>query len=179
MLALLLIGPATQAGSNEPFGLATVAADEGPLAATWRNLQSELQSDERIIVRCRAAPRSCPSPAALRFIAIANEGNGYAGLAKVGRVNRAVNLAIGAASAAAAQTTWSSPLQTLAAGSGDCKQYAVLKFAALRDAGIAANDLRLVIARITQSRAAETKPVDHALVAVRQDATGSFSTIEP
>lgn len=169
-LAALVIGSAAQADSNEPFGLATIAAGEGPLAATWRHLQSEMQSDERIVVRCRAAPRTCPSPAALRFIAIVNEGNGYAGLARIGRINRAVNLAIGAASAAAVQTTWNSPLQTLAAGSGDCKQYAVLKYAALRDAGFAADDLRLVIAKIKQPRAAETRPVDHALVAVRRDA---------
>ena len=169
-LGLLLIGPAAQAATDEPFGLSTVAATEGALTTTWRHLQLEMQSDERIVVQCRAEPRSCTSPAALRFIAIVNEGNGHEGLARIGLINRAVNLAIGAANAAAIQSTWSSPLQTLATGSGDCKQYAVLKYAALINAGFAANDLRLVIVRIKQPPNPGAKPADHALVAVRNDA---------
>lgn len=169
-LGLLLIGSAAQAATDEPFGLSTVAAHEGPLTATWRKLQMEIQADERIVVQCRAEPQSCTSPAALRFIAIVNEGDRYEGLVKIGRINRAVNLAIGAANAAAIQSTWSSPLQTLATGSGDCKQYAVLKYAALINAGFAADDLRLVIVRIKQPQNPGAKPADHALVAVHNDA---------
>ena len=33
---------------------------------------------------------------------------------------------------------WTSPFAALAAGAGDCKQYAVLKYAALQAAGFAA-----------------------------------------
>jgi predicted transglutaminase-like cysteine proteinase len=168
-LGLLLLGPAARAASNEPFGFSTVAVADGALPATWRKLRLELQSDERIVVQCRAVPQSCASPAARRFIAIAREDDHYEGLAKIGRINRAVNLAIGAASAAV-QSAWSSPLQTLAAGSGDCKQYAVLKYAALMDAGFAADDLRLVIVRIKQPQNPGATPADHALVAVRNDA---------
>ncbi|MDI1347570.1 MAG: transglutaminase-like cysteine peptidase [Pseudolabrys sp.] len=169
-LGLLLIGPAARAESAELFGLATVAVADGALPATWRKLQTEIQSDERIVVQCRAEPQSCAWPAALRFIAIVGEGNGYDGLARIGRINRAVNLAIGAANAVAVQSAWSSPLQTLAVGSGDCKQYAVLKYAALQDAGIAADDLRLVIVRIKRPQNPGVKPTGHALVAVRNDA---------
>jgi predicted transglutaminase-like cysteine proteinase len=168
-LGLLLMGPAARAASNEPFGLSTVAVADGALPATWQKLRFELQSDESIVVQCRAEPQSCASPAARRFIAIAREGDHYEGLAKIGRINRAVNLAIGAASATV-QSRWSSPLQTLAARSGDCKQYAVLKYAALMDAGIAADDLRLVIVRIKKMQNPETKQTTHALVAVRNDA---------
>lgn len=166
-LSLLLLSAAARAANDEPFGLSTVPAAKGALSATWQNLQREIQADERIVVQCRAEPQSCASPTALRFIAIVNEGNGYEGLARIGHINRAVNLTIGAASAAV-QSTWSSPLQTLATGSGDCKQYAVLKYAALLDAGFAADDLRLVIVRLKQNP--ETKPADHALVAVRNEA---------
>lgn len=167
VLAFLLTDSAVRAASDEPFGLSSVAAAEGALTTTWRKLQTELQSEQRIVDQCRAEPQSC-TPAALRFIAIVNEGNGYDGLARIGRINRAVNLAI--AASAADQSGWSSPLQTLAAGSGDCKQYAILKYAALMDAGFAADDLRLVIVRLKQPQNRETKPADHALVAVRNDA---------
>ena len=56
---------------------------------------------------------------------------------------------------------WSSPLATLAAGAGDCEDYAIAKFAALREAGVAPDDLRLVIMRSTLSGE------DHAVVAAR------------
>jgi len=56
---------------------------------------------------------------------------------------------------------WSSPLATLAAGAGDCEDYAIAKFAALREAGVASDDLRLVIMRSTLSGE------DHAIVAAR------------
>ena len=167
--SLLLLCPVARAAGDEPFGLSTVAAAKGALSATWQNLQREIQFDQRIVVQCRAEPPSCASPAALRFIAIVNEGNGHAGLARIGHINRAVNLTIGAGGVTT-HSEWSSPLQTLAAGSGDCKQYAVLKYAALMDAGFAAEDLRLVIVRLKQPQNPETKTVDHALVTVRNEA---------
>ena len=58
---------------------------------------------------------------------------------------------------------WSSPLATLAAGAGDCEDYAIAKFVALREVGVAPDDLRLVIMRNTLSGE------DHAVVAVRSE----------
>ena len=56
---------------------------------------------------------------------------------------------------------WASPLQTLTNGAGDCKDYAIVKYAALRKLGISPADLRLVIVR-DNSRQAE-----HEILAVR------------
>src|SRR5215475_6381468 len=58
---------------------------------------------------------------------------------------------------------WSSPLVTLDHGAGDCEDYAIVKFIALRLAGIAAEDLRIVVMR--DLLAGE----DHAVVAARLD----------
>jgi hypothetical protein len=44
---------------------------------------------------------------------------------------------------------WSSPLVTFANGAGDCEDYAIAKFVALRLAGIAPEDLRIVVMRDT------------------------------
>ena len=104
---------------------------------------------------------------ALQFIAIVDEADGFKGRARIGHINRAVNFAIRAVEAGAtgaARDDWTSPLQTLAAGEGDCKQYAVLKYAALQAAGFAADDLRIVI--IIERR---TGLAVHAVVAVRND----------
>jgi predicted transglutaminase-like cysteine proteinase len=148
---------AMQADINGPFGLPTVAISEGQWSATWRDLQSQIQSEKRIIAQCRAEPHLCTSSAALRFISLVKEGEQYDSLLRIARINRAVNFAISAAS----QPTWTSPLNVLAAGVGDCKQYAVLKYAVLEAAGFAPEDLRLVIVRI------KSQPNNHAVVAVR------------
>jgi predicted transglutaminase-like cysteine proteinase len=152
-----------QTDINDPFGLPTVMSDD-PWWATWRDLQSQVQSEKRIIAQCRAEPHSCPLPAALRFIELVKEGDQYEGLVRIGHINRAVNFAITSVNSAAVQTTWTSPLSILAAGFGDCKQFAVLKYAVLEEVGFAPDDLRLVIVRVKSLRN------NHAVVAVRHAA---------
>jgi predicted transglutaminase-like cysteine proteinase len=58
---------------------------------------------------------------------------------------------------------WSSPLVTFATGAGDCEDYAIAKFVALRHAGIAADDLRIIVMRDT------IRGEDHAVAAARLD----------
>ena len=163
--ALLLLGLAAQAELSEPFALPTVAAPQGRLWITWRELQAQMQTERPVIARCRAEPDTCTSAAALQFIAIVKEGEHYKGLSRIGRINRAVNYSIrqfDTARLRGVRTRWTSPLDTLAGGAGDCKQYALVKYAAMRDAGFAPDDLRLVILGIRSIR--ET----HAVVVVRE-----------
>jgi predicted transglutaminase-like cysteine proteinase len=137
-LTALLISVSPSA--NEPFGVATVPAPDGPISAIWQELQSAMRTDELTVVACRAEP-ACGSPDALRFIAIVDEAMQYEGRARVGHINRAVNQAI---EGTHRDVPWMSPLKALASP-GDCKSYAVTKYAALGDAGIAPDDRRLVI----------------------------------
>ena len=123
---LLLLGLTAQTELQEPFGLPTFVVADGLLPTTWEDLREEIEADRTIIARCRARPEDCSSPAALRFIAIVGEGQLHQGLARIGHINRAVNLSIrGIKNAAPAD--WTSPLAALANGAGDCKQHSVLK----------------------------------------------------
>jgi predicted transglutaminase-like cysteine proteinase len=54
---------------------------------------------------------------------------------------------------------WVSPLAALVREFDDCKSYAAVKYVALNDAGIAPDDLRLIIVHI------RTRDDDHAVVA--------------
>ena len=65
---------------------------------------------------------------------------------------------------------WSSPLVTFAHGAGDCEDYAIAKFVALRMAGISPDDLRIVIMRDT------IRGEDHAVAAARLD--GHWLTLD-
>lgn len=162
---LLAAGMAVASDAGEPFGRATVEAAPAALRAAWHQITEKLLSEKNVIEQCRADPSSCPSPAAAQFNAIVREGDIGDDLARMGRINRAVNLAIKPARAGAGSTEWTSPLETLTAGTGDCKQYAVVKYAALLEAGFAADRVRLVIVRIKPSTPT-TRPADHAVIAV-------------
>ncbi len=58
---------------------------------------------------------------------------------------------------------WSAPLETFATKKGDCEDYAIAKYVALTEAGIAADDVKLIIIRNTAANE------DHAVTAVRLD----------
>lgn len=160
----------TDIGGNEkaaaePFGLGVYQAPLGPLWIKWRGMDEGLAADAETLARCRADGIAC-SPAARRFLAIVDEARGLDGRQRLGVVNRAVNLAIRYTSDVAQHGVpdyWSSPLSTFASEQGDCEDYAIAKFLALREAGVAAEDLRLLIA---QNRAANEA---HAVLAARQD----------
>ena len=85
--------------------------------------------------RCARAIRDrCASPAALKFLAIVDAARLREGRARLGEVNRAINLAIRPVSDLAQYgqvDVWSSPLATLTRGGGDCEDYAIAKFVAL------------------------------------------------
>ncbi|HWV53800.1 transglutaminase-like cysteine peptidase [Pseudorhodoplanes sp.] len=93
-------------------------------------------------------------------------GHARDGRARIGEVNRAVNLAIRPVSDErrfGVADQWSAPLETMSAGEGDCEDYAILKWLALKEAGIGGDDLRLVIVRERAVRSS------HAILAVRLD----------
>lgn len=88
------------------------------------------------------------------------------GRARLGEINRAVNLSIKPVSDLAQYGIadyWSAPLATLGVGAGDCEDYAVVKYAALRELGIDPDDLRLVVVSDIKRKTL------HAVVAVHFD----------
>jgi len=94
----------------------------------------------KTVALCRFDRARCPSAAALRFLSIIDSARGREGLARLGEINRSINLAIRPMSDLMqyhVEDLWSSPLATLAAGAGDCEDYAIAKFVALREAAVA------------------------------------------
>lgn len=151
--------------SDEPFGLFTFRAPEGLLWVKWRAVEQSLRSEAEAIERCKADDEAC-SVAARRFVGIAGAASVADPYARIKSVNRNVNQAIRYVSdfeQHGVADRWSSPLTTLAAGKGDCEDYAILKYVALRAAGVATEDLKLVLVRDTAVRQ------DHAVLMVRVD----------
>src|SRR5258705_7031531 len=158
---------------DEPFGLSTATVTKGPVLDKWLNLQREVD-DERLVLRmCGENRASCQSRAALEFLAIVDSGRALEGRARLGTINRAINLILKPVSDLAlygAEDVWSPPLATLAIGAGDCEDYAIAKFVALQEAGVSPDDLRIVILRD------DLREEDHAVVAARLD--GNWLTLD-
>jgi predicted transglutaminase-like cysteine proteinase len=152
--------------SAEPFGLAAVSLPIGGLHDKWLGVQRRLDDDMVQLALCEGDRDGCVSPAALRFLDIVDAARLRDGRARLGEINRAFNLSIKATSDLAQHgqaDVWSSPLATLERGGGDCEDYAIAKFVALRRAGIAPEDLRIVVMHDT------VRGEDHAVAAARLD----------
>src|SRR4051812_32461280 len=148
----------------EPFGLFAAQLPEGGLRDKWLGVERELDDEMLLLALCQEDRRHCRSLPALQLLAIVDTALARDGRARLGEINRAINLAIRPVSDLVQYGSidvWSSPLATLARGAGDCEDYAIAKFIALRLAGVAAADLRLVILRDTM------RQEDHAVVAAR------------
>jgi predicted transglutaminase-like cysteine proteinase len=147
----------------EPFGLAANAVAAGDVLTKWSGVEAAIRAEDEIFARCRNDAQSCPR-AARNFLAIVAQGRAQTGLARIGIINRAVNMAIEPMSDMAqwgVPDRWSAPLETFTTGRGDCEDYAIAKYVALTAAGVPAPDVKLVIVRNIAANE------DHAVVAVR------------
>ena len=156
--------------SNEPFGLFTFRAPMGLLWAKWRKVEADIKAEDPVLARCRAEPKNC-SAAAKRFVSLIKEASARHGRARIEFVNKRVNSAIRYMSDIVQwhePDLWSAPLDVNNKGSfetglGDCEDYAIAKYVALREAGVAESDLRVLLVRDRAVR------LDHAVLAVRQN----------
>ena len=158
-------GRAVRACRGRPSG--------GGLHDKWLGVQRRLDDEMVQLALCEGDRDGCVSPAALKFLDIVDAARAREGRARLGEVNRAINLAIRPTSDLAEHgeiDVWSSPLATLARGGGDCEDYAIAKFTALRRAGLSADDLRIVVLHDT------IHGEDHAVAAARLD--GRWLTLD-
>lgn len=146
-----------------PFGLATVPLTFGNVLSKWAGVEADIRAGNDVLARCGDDAQPCPQ-AARKFLAIIAEGRAQSGLARIGTINRAVNMAIEPMSDMAqwgVPDRWSAPLETFTTGRGDCEDYAIAKYVALTAAGVASQDVKLIVVRNTAANE------DHAVVAVR------------
>src|SRR5258708_19575715 len=117
---------------------------KGPVLEKWLNLEREVD-DERLVLRmCQENRASCQSRAALEFLAIIDSGRTLEGRARLGTINRAINLILKPVSDLAlygAEDVLSPPLATLAICAGASEDYAIANFVALPEPGVSPTNL--------------------------------------
>lgn len=153
---------------GEPFGLLTFRTPHGPLWTKWRKVEAEIGAAAPAMAHCRGNIRHCSASAA-RFVAIVKQAAAREGKDRLALANRRINASIRYQTDEAQwhkPDVWSAPLDVNGKGSfdtglGDCEDYAIAKYVALRAAGVAAEDLQLLMVRDTSAR------TDHAVLAAR------------
>ena len=148
---------------DEPFGLFTFRAPEGMLWRKWRGVEADMAKEQTVMDRCRADAEHCPSYAA-QFLRLINAVKAKSGRGRLDEANRAVNTAIRYVSdfvQFGEADRWSAPLASFATAKGDCEDYAIAKYVALREAGFPQEEMRVVLVRDRAVRQ------DHAVLAAR------------
>jgi predicted transglutaminase-like cysteine proteinase len=146
------------------FGMETEPVAAGELPEKWHHVEAAMAQDFAVVAQCHANG-TCPV-AAQRLIDISAEGAGRSVRAHVGLINRAADLAISPVSDEmqwGVADHWSDPFETLLSNRGDCEDYAILKYAALLEAGIPRDDVKIVVLKNFFPNE------DHAAVATRVD----------
>ena len=135
----------------------------------WRKVADDIRAQEPALMRCLADEAVC-SPAAARFAAIVKEAREHEGRVRLNFVNQRVNNAIRYTSDMTQWGTpdeWSAPLAdgkgSFETGMGDCEDYAIAKYVALRAAGVPTKQLRVLLVRDNIAR------LDHAVLAANED----------
>lgn len=159
--------PRPSARTN-PYALQTELASSGALWTKWRQVRADIDGVAPTLERCRKNFRRC-SAAARRFVAVVKQAARLEGRDRLSLVNRAVNKA-GAYMSDADQwrrdDVWSAPLTAkktglFETGKGDCEDYAIAKYVALREAGVASADLQILMVKDTVAN------IHHAALAAR------------
>ena len=122
----------------------------------------------------------CTSAAA-RFVAIVMNISQQIGRARLELANQQVNSAIRYKTDAeqwGVADRWSTPLQTFATGFGDCEDYAIAKYVALRQSGVPASDLRMVLGYDSRRTGGQMRGqmTGHAVLAARSE--GSWLVLD-
>jgi predicted transglutaminase-like cysteine proteinase len=154
---------AAPAVGDEPFGLFAFRAPEGALWRKWRGVEADLAREKVVLDGCRDHAEGCPSYAT-QFLRLVKAVKSKSGRAQLEEVNQGVNMAIRYVSDLqqfGELDRWSAPLASFATAKGDCEDYAIAKYVALREAGFPEGELRLLLVRDRTVRQ------DHAVLAAR------------
>jgi predicted transglutaminase-like cysteine proteinase len=143
MGALMTLGGVNAAVTSERPGnttdASTVSGFNDPLVKRWNILREQMRLDDLIVSSC-IEDETDDCTAAKKLMDVVDEAQQYQGRAMIGHLNRSINLMI-----KPSEGSWTSALDILQLGKGDCKDYAIAKYAALLRAGISPDRVRLII----------------------------------
>lgn len=148
LVALAGLLPTIPAGAAAPalFGTAEFRADSLAALPQWRRVLDRMAAESGTLSACARASRSCPSPDARDWLALLRRLDGEPRWQQLRAVNRFANSRPYRSDGEnyGRSDYWATPLEFLRR-SGDCEDYAIIKYTSLRRLGWPAEQLRLVV----------------------------------
>ncbi|MGH1481071.1 MAG: transglutaminase-like cysteine peptidase [Geminicoccales bacterium] len=153
VLAVMMVAmPASADPAEFPPLFDTVGYRNNSLDALpqWRRVLDEIREEEALYHACGNGIVPCPSKSLLAWYAMMKGQAEQPKMAMLHAVNRFVNQWPHRSDSVNHDQVdyWSSPL-TFLRRSGDCEDYAIIKYVSLREMGFPAEDLRIVVVRDT------------------------------
>jgi len=163
-LALALIPGAALATPATLFGTAEFRAASLAGLPQWRDTLARIEDERTTYAVCRRDADACPSRGVRAWQSMIESQRGRAPMAQLRTVNRFLNGWRYKTDAEnhGRRDYWATPLEFLRR-SGDCEDYAIIKYVTLRELGFDADRLRVVVVRDT------VREIAHAVLAVYLD----------
>jgi predicted transglutaminase-like cysteine proteinase len=155
--------------ADHPFGMVEFAAPDGMNKDKWRQVKADILSELPKLAKCQANLDQCTSTNR-KFAEVVKEAASQEDLAKIALINAVINALIDYEpdrSQWGVADQWTAPFVNkkgaFETGHGDCEDYALAKYVALRQAGVRSEDVRMALVHDNAVRA------DHAVLVVRYD----------
>ena len=168
-LAALLTGEIPPAGAEAPAGhglFGTMEFTSASLQALpqWRRILDDMTEQSAAMVACTADSARCTSPALRAWRGLQLRAQGKSRMDQLHLVNEFFNRwpYKSDTEAFGLREYWASPIDFMTR-SGDCEDYAIAKYFALRQLGFSKDELRIVVLYDT------IRNVGHAVLAVYRD----------
>lgn len=163
-LALAGSLPAAAAGLPAVFNTREFRADRQLALPQWQRMSQKVEAERPIHAACAAAEASCTSKAAIGWQALVASLRGQDRLSQVRTLNSFANRIPYRSDQEVwgRSDYWASPLEFLRRA-GDCEDYAILKYYSLRQLGVPASDMRMVVVQDT------VRNLAHAVLVVMVD----------
>ncbi|MFZ2620263.1 MAG: transglutaminase-like cysteine peptidase [Alphaproteobacteria bacterium] len=116
----------------------------------WKRVLDKLEYERGVYSRCDADIKQCKTPALVSWRAFVAEQKGLPPRAQLSAVNRFVNRWPYVTDDVlwGRSDYWATPLEFIE-NSGDCEDYAILKYVTLRSLGFAPDDVRIAVVQDT------------------------------
>ncbi len=152
---------AAQKTGKALFGSTEFRSDSLKGLPHWRNVVARMEQEHTIFARCAANAGDCTSESQRAWRQMIRDSAGLSRREKLKKVNHFFNSSPYRfdLEAYGRREHWASPAEFLAS-SGDCEDYAIAKFFALRQLGFGGDEMRIVILWD------EIRALGHAVLAV-------------
>lgn len=148
LAALLAFGTPAAASSPSLFGSVEFRAQSLAALPQWQKTLARIEKERPVHAACARSPASCPSRSVLALQSLIKGQIGRARIEQITAVNQFFNNWQYKTDEEnyGQRDHWATPLEFLSR-SGDCEDYAIAKYVALRQLGFPAERLRIVVVR--------------------------------